>query len=155
MLRRLIVIGLLTGIIAFGQRGGGSKGGGGGGAGMPSMGFGGASKLDRISTMLNLSKDQKKDFKQTFDDAQKEAKPVHEQLTKTHMAIGEAVAEGKQDELAKTVTAEAALETQMTTIEIRAFTKVVAGLDEEQKAKASQVFAMMRGLFSSKDWNTD
>jgi hypothetical protein len=119
------------------------------------IGFGGVSKLDRIGTMLALSKDQKKDLKQTFDEAQKEAKPVHEQLTKAHVAIGEAVVAGKQEEITKAVTAEAALESQLTTIEIRAFTKVVAGLDQEQQGRASQLFAMMRGLFSNKDWNSE
>ena len=82
-------------------------------------------------------------------------KPLHEQLTKAHIAIGEAVAGSKQEEITKAVAAEAALQTQMTAIELRAFAKLVAGLDQEQQGKANQVFAMMRGLFSNKDWNSD
>ena len=152
MLRRLVLVGLFASLIAFGQRGGGR---GGGGNNLPNIGFGGVSKLDSIATMLSLSKDQKKDLKQTFDEAQKEAKPLNEQLTKAHVAIGEAVVAAKPEEITKAVTAEAALETQLTTLEIRAFTKVVAGLDDEQKGKASQLFSMMRGLFSHKDWNSD
>jgi len=119
-------------------------------------GFATVSKLDRIEAMLKLDKDQKKMLKQTFDDAQKEATPVHEQINKARLAIGEAVSAGKsQEEVAKAVSAEAALQVQMATIELNAFAKVVQGLDEEQQKKASPVFAMMRGLFSNKNWNAD
>src|SRR5438132_13880119 len=104
MTRRILVIGVLAAAAAFAQRGGGGGGGrgGGGGSSAPNIGFGAGSKLDRIEAMLKLSKDQKKTLKQTFDDAQKEATPVHEQLNKARLAIGEAVAAGKsQEEIAK------------------------------------------------------
>jgi uncharacterized membrane protein len=159
MTRRILVIGILAATVAFAQRGGGGGGGrGGGGGGMSGggIGFAATSKLDRIEAMLKLDKDQKKALKQTFDDAQKEATPVHEQLNKARLAIGDAVAAGKsQEEVAKAVSAEAAVQVQMTTIELGAFAKVVQALDEEQQKRASQLFAMMRGLFSNKNWNAD
>jgi uncharacterized membrane protein len=159
MTRRILLIGVLAVAVAFAQRGGGGGGGrGGGGGGMSGggIGFAATSKLDRIEAMIKLDKDQKKNLKQTFDDAQKEAMPVHEQINKARLAIGEAVAAGKgQEEIAKSLSAEAALQVQMTTIELNAFAKVVQGLDEEQQKRASQLFPMMRGLFSNKNWNAD
>jgi hypothetical protein len=83
MIPRILAIGVLIAAVAFAQRGGGGGGGSkGGGMSTPNIGFAGASKLDRIEAMLKLDKDQKKTLKQTFDDAQKEATPVHDQLNK-------------------------------------------------------------------------
>src|SRR5262245_44282160 len=105
MARRILFIGFLMAVAAFAQRGGGGGGrGGGGGMNMPTAGFGPANRLDRITELLKLDKDQKKALKQTFDEAQKDATPVHEQIVKARLAIGEAVAAGKsQDEIAKSV----------------------------------------------------
>ena len=87
---------------------------GGGGGGMPSGGFGPATRLDRMSEALKLSKDQKKDVKAAMDDAQKEATPIHEQMTKSQLAIAEAIAAGKsKEEVDKAIHSEADLETQM------------------------------------------
>jgi hypothetical protein len=147
-------MGLLVSAIAFAQRG--ARGGGGGNTDMPNIGFGGASKLDRIGEMLALNKDQKKDLKQTFDDAQKQAAPLHDQMNKARAAIAEAVASGKgQEEIGKAVNAEAALEAQMTSIELKAFAKVAQGLDEDQQKKAAGLYMMMRGMFSGKNWNSE
>src|SRR5215831_13934188 len=154
MMRRLIVVGLLVSAFAFAQRG--TRGGGGQNMDMPNIGFGGASKLDRIGEMLGLNKDQKKDLKQTFDDAQKQATPLHDQMSKARAAIAEAVASGKgQEEIGNAVNAEAALEAQMTSIELKAFAKVAQGLDEDQQKKAAGLYMMMRGMFSGKNWNSE
>jgi len=157
MMRRLVLMGLLASTIVFAQRGGGGGGrGGGGGMNMPNIGFGSTNKFDRISEMLGLTKDQKKDLKQTFDDAQKEAAPLHDQITKARLAVADAVAAGKSgDELAKVVNSESALEAQMTSIELKAFAKVAQGLDEDQQKKASGLYMMMRGMFSGKNWNSE
>jgi uncharacterized membrane protein len=158
-MRQLLLIAILIPAAIFAQRGGGGGGGGskGGGMNIPQGNFGPTSKFDRISAMLQLDKDQKKTLKQTFDDAQKEAAPVHEQIVKARVAIGEAVAAGKpQDEITKAVNAEAALEVQMTTIEMKAFTKFVQGLEADQQPKAgSGLFPMMRGMFSTRNWNSE
>ena len=154
MMRRLIVMGLLVSAMAFAQRGG--RGGGGRNTDMGNIGFGGASKLDRIGEMLGLNKDQKKDLKQTFDDAQKQATPLHDQMNKARSAIAEAVTSGKsQEEIGKAVNTEAALEAQMTSIELKAFAKVAQGLDEDQQKKAPGLYMMMRGMFSGKNWNSE
>jgi Spy/CpxP family protein refolding chaperone len=156
MIGRILLVGVLASAAAFAQRGGGGGGRNGGGMNMPNVGFGPTNKFDRISEMLKLDKDQKKALKETFDGAQKEAAPVHEQIQKARLAVGEAVAEGKgQDEINKAASAEGLLESQMTAIEMRAFAKFVAVLEPEQQQRAQGVYAMMAGIFSGKNWNSN
>jgi Spy/CpxP family protein refolding chaperone len=158
MVKRILFVGLLAGIMAttltFAQRGGGGGKGGGKGPDIP-MGSFSASRLDRLATQLNLNKDQKKDLKQVFDDAQKDATPLHDQLAKARMAVGEAVTSGKSpDDVAKVCAAVADLDAQMTQIELNALLKAVAILPDEQKQKGAQMlFQTTRGLFAGKNWN--
>ncbi len=114
MLTRILLAGLLASTMMFAQRGGGGGGRGGGGMNMGGGGFSAGTRLDRMSEALKLTKDQKKDVKEVMDEAQKEASPIHEQITKSHLAIGEAVAAGKpKEEIDKAVRSEAELETQL------------------------------------------
>src|ERR1035437_6092113 len=155
MLTRILLAGLLTSTLMFAQRGGGG-GSRGGGGGIPSMGFGGGTRLDRMSEAIKLSKDQKKDVKAAMDDAQKEGTPIHDQMTKSRLAITEAIAAGKsQEDIDKAVRGEAELETQMTSLELRTFAKVVSSLEVDQKQRGIPiVFAMVRGAFDGKNWNS-
>ena len=158
MLTRILLAGLLASTLVFAQRGGGGGGrGGGGGMGMGGGGFGPATRLDRMSEALKLSKDQKKDVKAAMDDAQKEATPIHEQMTKSHLAIAEAIAAGKsKEEVDKAIHTEADLETQMVSIELHTFAKVVAFLEADQKQRGVPiVFSMLHGAFNGKNWNSD
>jgi Spy/CpxP family protein refolding chaperone len=155
MLRQILMVGLLGTGLVFAQGRGGGGGGRGGGNMVPAGGFGPVNKLDRISELLKLTKDQKKDLKQIFDDAQKEATPVHEQIKEARAAVGEAVIAGKQEDIAKAVNSQAALETQMAMIELKAFTKFALGLETDQQQRAGRLFVMMRGMFNSKNWNSD
>jgi Spy/CpxP family protein refolding chaperone len=140
----------------FAQRGGGG-GRNGGGMNMSGAGFSAGTRLDRMAEALKLTKDQKKDVKEAMDEAQKEASPIHEQITKSHLAIAEAIAAGKaQDEIDKAVRSEAELETQLASVELHAFAKVVAFLEVDQKQRGvPMVFAMVRGAFNGKNWNSD
>src|SRR5450759_288922 len=157
MLSRILLAGLLASTLVFAQRGGGGGGSRGGGGGIPSIGFGGGTWLDRLTEALKLSKDQKKDVKAAMDDAQKEATPIHDQMTKSRLAIAEAIASGKgQEEIDKAVRSEAELETQMTSLELHTFAKVVSFLEVEQKQRGvPAVFAMVKGAFLGKNWNSD
>ena len=157
MLNRILLAGLLASTLVFAQRGGGGGGRGGGGGDMPSMGFGGGTRLDRMSEALKLSKDQKKDIKAAMDEAQKEATPIHDQMNKSRLAIAEAIAAGKtQEEVDKAILSEAELETQMTSLELHAFAKVVSFLEVDQKQRGIPiVFAMVKGAFMGKNWNSD
>ena len=138
--------------------GGGSRGGRGGGMNgdsgsmnrMPAS----RSRLDVFSEMLQLNKDQKKQLKNTMDDAQKEAGPVKEQVLKARTELAEAVAAGKSaDEIKKAEAACAAADVQMQKIELTAFAKIYQSLDKDQVAKVRPVYAMMAGIFRGKNWN--
>jgi hypothetical protein len=157
MLTRIVLAGLLASTLVFGQRGGGGGGRGGGGGGMPGGGFGPASRLDRMSEALKLNKDQKKDVKAAMDDAQKEAAPIHEQMTKSHLAIAEAIAAGKsKQEVDQAIHSEGDLDAQMVSIELHAFAKVIALLEADQKQRGVPiVFGIVQGAFKGKNWNTD
>ena len=151
MIKRILFAALLSAALINAQRGGGGGRGGSKGPDMP-MGSFTASRLDRISTMLNLNKDQKKDFKAAMDEGQKQATPVHEEILKTRQQIADAVAGGKSSE--ELVKNEGLLEAQLAEIEMRAFAKVAETLEEDQKPRAGMLFQMMRGIFNKKNWNT-
>lgn len=176
MVKRLLCSALFAAVVAFaqggmggggqggdmgggGMGGGGSKGGGGGmgggemGGGMrPAM----PTPMERMSTMLALTKDQKKQVKSIMDDAQKEAMPVRDQMVKGRQTIAQAVAAGKsQDEINGAINEYAAAQTQMTQIELHAFTKIYQALEKEQQAKAPGILGMMSGIFKSKNWDSN
>src|ERR1035437_3152011 len=156
MLSRILLAGLLASTLVFAQRGGGGRGGGGDIA--PRMAFGGGTRLDRLTEALKLSKDQKKDVKAAMDEAQKEATPIQDQMNKSRLAIAEAIAAGKsKEEVDKAVLSEAELETQMTSLELRTFAKVVSFLevDQKQHGAATYVFTMVKGAFLGKNWNSE
>ncbi len=159
MLLRLILIGTLATGFAFAQRGGGMGEEGMGGAG----GRGGMdlpnitrtpSRIDVLADSLKLSKEQKKSVKNIMDAAQKQANPIHEQIVKSRLAIGEAVQNGKgQDEIKQLVSAEASLEAQMARIELDAFVTIYKGLEQDQRSQTRNLFMMMKGVFDNKNWN--
>jgi uncharacterized membrane protein len=151
MLKRILCLGLLASALIFAQ---GKKGGGGGNNAGGVGGFASASRIDILSDQLKLNKDQKKEVRATLDDAQKQATPVHDQMTKSRLAIAEAIAAGKsQAEIDAAVISEAALESQMTSIELHAFATVITGLDKEQQQRGAVLFQMVHGMFNGKNWN--
>ncbi|MGA2194016.1 MAG: periplasmic heavy metal sensor [Bryobacteraceae bacterium] len=157
MLRKLLVIGLVLASLGFAQGGRGNRGGGdtsGGG-----MMVAPPSKFENISNALNLNKDQRKAVRTVLDEAAKEATPLRDQLSKARIAIADAIqAKKSDDEITQGVNAYAALAIQMSTLEINTFAKIYAGLDETQKANRNgigTVFAMMKNLFATRNWNED
>jgi hypothetical protein len=156
MFFRLLLSGILAVTIASAQRGGGG-GRGGRSGGMEGGGFqrGPASRFDTISEMLKLNKDQKKTLKTTFDDSQKEAAPIRDQIAKARLAIGEAVQTGKsEDEIKKLNSSLGALEAQMAEIELKAFSEVYKSLDKDQLEAIRGLFPMMKGMFAGKNWTS-
>jgi len=155
MNRKLILIGLLAVTVAFGQRGGGGGGGGGGrgGGGMAPQGdFGGKNKLELMTTMLQLDKEQKKDVKTIMDDSQKEAAPVKDELAKSRAQLAAAIESGKQEDIDKAVAAHSQVEAKMTAIEMKAFAGIYKMLGPDQKTKSRGLFVMMPGIFHAKNW---
>lgn len=159
MIFRLLLAAALTAALATAQRGGGGEGGGGGRGGdmAPSMSpRQPPNKLERIEAMLKLNREQKKQVKSVFDEAQKQAAPLRDQMIKSRMAIAGTIQSGKtEDELRQTVNNFAALESQMASIEMNAFAKVYKAIDADQRKAAGGVFAMMPGLFQHKNWMED
>ena len=151
MLSRILLAGLVASTLVFAQRGGGGRGGSNMSGGV------GETRMDRLTSALKLSKDQRKGIKAAMDDAQKEATPIYEQLPKSHLAIAEAIAAGKsQEEVDKAVHHHAELETQIASIELHAFAKAVVFLEPDQKQRGIPLFfAMVRGVFSGKNWNVE
>jgi hypothetical protein len=117
----------------------------------------GETRMDRLTSALKLSKDQRKGIKAAMDDAQKEATPIYEQLPKSHLAIAEGISAGKsQAEIDQAVHHHAELETQIASIELHAFAKAVVFLEPDQKQLGiPSLFAMVRGVFSGKNWNVE
>jgi Spy/CpxP family protein refolding chaperone len=150
MLKRILLVGLAVAALAFAQ-GKGSKGGGGGGNNIPSMGAS-TSKMDLLTSELKLDKDEKKQIKTIMDDAQKEAAPVRDQMEKGRLAIAQAVAGGKQEEIDAATKSYAVAETQMAGIEMNAFGKLFQALDKDQQAKSPKIFPMFSGIFKNKNW---
>jgi hypothetical protein len=104
--------------------------------------------------MLKLTKDQKKDLKTSMDEAQKEAAPIRDQMSKSRLEIGDAVAAQKSpDEIKKMTAALGGLQAQMTEIEIKTFAKVYKSLQGEQVNASRNLFPMMKGIFNGKNWN--
>jgi len=149
MWTRLFIVGIAVSTLAFAQ---GKKGGGGGGGNSPMMQQS-TSRMDQFTQILKLDKDEKKAVKTIMDDAQKEATPVKDQMEKGRLAIAQAVAGGKQEEIDAAVKGYAGVETQMAGIEMNAFAKLYNALDKEQQQKSPQIYQMMPGIFKGKNWN--
>jgi hypothetical protein len=112
-------------------------------------------RLDRIADMLKLNKEQKSAAKEIFDSAQKEAAPLREEIQKSRSAIGVAMLSQKgQPEIDQLLTNHGTLMAKMAGIELGAFTKLVSSLNADQQKRVGQLFGMMSGMFSGRNWNT-
>lgn len=155
MLNKLLVIGLLCASAGLAQR---SGRGGGDAGGMPQMGAT-QNKLDAIATAFNLTKDQKKTVKTILDDGAKEAAPLRDQITKSRIAVGEAVeAKKSDDEVRQAAKTSAELSAQLSQIELQTFAKIFAALDESQKTNRpalDHVLSLMNGIYRNKNWNEE
>ncbi len=164
---RLLLAGFLFTAVALAQGGmgggggmgeGGGMGGGGGrnGGGMsvPNLGPSRPNRLETMSEILKLNKDQKKEVKSIMDEGQKQAVPLQSELKKNREQIAEAVASGKsQDEIGPALKTYAETEARMARVELEAFVKIYKLLDTEQRPRGSGVFQMMGGIFAGKNWN--
>jgi hypothetical protein len=153
MFFRLLSVGILAATLASAQWSGGGGGHSsnakGGAVGMPPL-----PRIYQIGDMLALDKDQRKQVMAILDEGQKEAAPVRDHLPAAQLAIAQAIqAGGSKDEIAKTVDAYAALDTEMTSIELRSFARIAQVLREDQKPRMPGLYRMMRGLFNTRDWN--
>ena len=139
-----------------GGMGGGMGGGSGRGGDMgPTGSFGPArvSRLEMMTNLLKLEKDQRKEVKAIMDEGSKEAAPLREQMMKGRLKIGEAVKTGSGQEEA--VKSYADLESQIAAIELKAFANIYKLLDADQKQRTQRVYQMMNGVFQGRNWTED
>ena len=158
MLKKILVGGLLCASLALAQGRGGNKNGGGDNMGAPMRG-GVATRFDNIANALNLDKDQKKTVRTILDDGAKEAAPIRDQIGKSRIAVGEAVAANKSEEDLKQVARTTSdLAAQLTQLELKTFAKIFAALDDTQKKDTrslGRVFVAMNNIYHSKNWNEE
>ena len=160
MVNKLLVVGLVCASLGLAQRGGGGGRGSGGdmGGGSPQM-MAPQSKFDTISTALALDKEQKKTVRTILDEGAKQAAPLRDQISKSRIAVGEAVmAKKSDDEIKQAAEASSALSVQLSKLEIDTFAKIYAALDEEQKANRQalgRVLGLMNGIYRNKNWNEE
>ena len=137
------------------QRGGGGGGNRNGGMMGPSAAR--PEPLDQLTTLLKLNKDQKKDVKTILDETQKEVTPLHENMLKSREQIGAAIEAGKsQPDIDQAVKNFSDLEAQVSAVEAKAFSKIFAGLDADQKANPQNLvnsIIFLHEIFKRKNWN--
>jgi hypothetical protein len=157
MLKKILILGLVCASLVLAQgKGSSSKGGGGGndaGIGVAPA----ANRFEKIAQALNLNKDQKKAVKQLLDDGAKEAAPLRDQISKSRVAVGEAVSAKKSDdELKQVARTSSDLSTQLSELELKTFAKIVASLDDTQKKDMRGLQAalvLMNDIYHTKNWN--
>ena len=154
MVLRFLLAAVLAAGLASAQ---GKKGGGGSNSSMGDMGMRSQrqSRIDMIADKLKLTKDQKDDISKIFDNAQEKAAPLNEQVRNGRSKVTELLIAGKNsgedwDNLMKAFTAVLA---QQEALEVDAYQRMYAALDEKQKTKAAPVFEeLMAGMFAGRDW---
>lgn len=154
MITRFLAVGFLAAamaVTASAQRGGGNRNSG-MGDNMPMGSPQRMNRMDMLEKALSLNKDQRKDVKNIMDESHKEAAPLRDQLVKGRADVAAAVESGKSDAVDQAVKSYADLQTKMAAIELKAFAQIFKLLDSDQQQKTRDVFPMMGGVFSGKNW---
>ena len=161
VLKKILMAGLLCASLALAQ--GGYSGGKSkqGAADMdPRAGSGGSrptNRFDFIAQVLNLNKDQKKDVRTILEDGAKESASIREQMSKSRIAVGEAITANKsEEELKQLAKTSSDLDAQLSVLEVQAFGKTFATLDDTQKKNTQalgRALFLMNGMYHIKNWN--
>ena len=158
MMKKLIVLSLLCAALVFAQ---GKRGGNGNkmGDNMGAAPMGPPSRFEDIASALNLNRDQRKTARTVLEEGAKEAAPLRDQLSKSRVSVGEAITANKnQDDLKQIAKASSDLAVQITQLEIKAFAKVFATLDETQKQDMrglGRVLSLVNEMYHVKNWNEE
>jgi uncharacterized membrane protein len=151
---------MLCASLAMAQGYGGGRGRGGDGemdprAGTPPS----TNRFDKIANSLNLNKDQRKTVRTILDDGAKAAAPIREQMSKSRIAVGEAITANKsEDELKQVAKTASDLNVQLSQIEIQTFAKTFAALDDIQKKDMrglGRALFLMNGMYHIKNWTEE
>lgn len=159
MVKKLLMAGLLCASLALAQGGGGGKNRNSGGEMGPPMGGPALTRFDNIANTLSLSKEQRKTVRAILDDGAKEAVPLRDQISKSRIAVGEAIGANKsEDELKQVAKTSSDLQAQLSELELRTFGKVFGALDDTQKKDVrslSHALLLMNDIYHSKNWNEE
>jgi Spy/CpxP family protein refolding chaperone len=159
MLRKLLMAGLLCASLAMAQGGGRGRGGGTGEMDPRAGGPPSSNRFENIANFLSLNKDQRKTVRTILDEDAKEAAPIREQMSKSRIAVGEAIVANKSEAELKQVAKTASdLDVQISQIEIKAFVHTYAALDPIQKKDMrglGQALALMNGMYHIKNWTEE
>ena len=158
MLIKILAAGLLCAGVGMAQGGYGGRGRGGGGGDLSprSGGMGPSNRFEMIANVLNLSNEQKKSVRAILDDGAKQAVPIRDQMTKSRIAVGEAIAAHKsEDELKQVAKTSSDLDARLSELEIKAFAKTFAALDDTQKKDMQalgRALFLMNGMYHIRNW---
>jgi hypothetical protein len=160
MVKKLWITGLLCASLALAQGGhGGGKNNSSSDAGQQTGGPPPSNRFDFIASALNLNKDQKKTVRTILEDGAKEAAPIREQMSKSRIAVGEAITANKsEDDLKQIAKTSSDFAAQLAELELRTFAKTFGALDDSQKKDMralSRVLVIMRGMYQNKNWNEE
>jgi hypothetical protein len=160
MIEKLLMAGMLCASLAMAQGYGGGRGRAGAGdmdpraAGPPS-----SNRFENIATSLNLNKDQRKTVRTILEDGAKAAAPIREQMSKSRIAVGEAITANKsEDELKQVAKTASDLNAQLSQLEIKTFAKTYAALDDIQKKDMrglGRALFLMNGMYHIKNWTDE
>jgi hypothetical protein len=158
MIKKLIVAGLLCASLVLAQ-GKGNRGGSKMGDNLGATPMGPANRFEDIANTLNLNRDQRKTARTILEDGAKEAAPLRDQLSKSRVGVGEAVTSSKgQDELKQIAKTSSDLAVQISQLEIKAFVKIFAVLDDTQKQDMrglGRALSLMNEMYHIKNWNEE
>ncbi|HUB82277.1 MAG TPA: periplasmic heavy metal sensor [Bryobacteraceae bacterium] len=157
MLKKILAAGLLCAGMAMAQ---GSYGGGrsrGGGELDPTASRPRSyNRFDTIVRVLNLDREQEKTVRTILEDGAKEAAPIRDQMSKSRIVVGEAIASNKgEDELKQLAKSSSDLDARLSELEIQAFAKTFAALNETQKKdmqSLGRTLFLMNGMYHIKNW---
>jgi hypothetical protein len=158
MLKRLLTAGLLSAGLMMAQGYGSRVAGRNGGGEMDPRAKNGYSsnRFDSIANALNLNKDQKKTVRDLLEDGAKQAAPIREQMSKSRLAVGEAITANKgEDELKQVAKTSSDLNVQLSQLELKVFAKTYTTLDDTQKKDMQglgRALALMNGMYHNKNW---
>jgi len=158
MLRKLLMAGWLCAGLAMAQGYGGRGAGRNGANDMdPRAGSGYSSnRFDYIANVLSLNKDQKKAVREILEDGAKAAGPIRDRMSKSRIAVGEAMVQKKsEDDLKQIAKTSSDLDAQLSQLELKAFAKTFAALDDTQKKDMQalgRALFLMDGMYHMKNW---
>lgn len=109
-----------------------------------------ARRLERLSTMLNLTADQQQQARTIFSDTSLQARPLMRQIHQSRKALSDAVKAGNTGEIDSLASAQAPLLAQMTAIHAKGLAKFYSILSADQKAKFDTMGGHTAGMFMSR-----